>query len=54
MHDAVPQRKLRTATHIESWMIDLLEDDRPGDHVAPANVSQGLDWLYLASIVRSN
>lgn len=40
---------------IEEWMIELLEDDRPVEHAfGPPQVSDGLHWMYRASLIRQN
>ena len=39
---------------IEEWMIELLEDDRPTELVSTQQVSDGLHWMYRASLIRYN
>ena len=39
---------------IEDWMIELLEDDRPVDQTFGFQVSDGLHWMYRASLIRYN
>lgn len=39
---------------IEEWMIELLEDDRPMELASENQVSDGLHWMYRASLVRYN
>jgi len=39
---------------IEEWMIELLEDDRPAEPGAHTRVSDGLHWMYRASLIRYN
>ncbi len=39
---------------IEEWMIELLEDDRPVEHAFGLQVSEGLHWMYRASLIRQN
>ncbi|HET9030681.1 MAG TPA: hypothetical protein VFN49_10925 [Candidatus Aquilonibacter sp.] len=49
MHDAPDDMCV-----IEEWMIELLEDDRPVEHCASIEVSDGLHWMYRAALVRYN
>ena len=49
MHDAPDDMCV-----IEEWMIELLEDDRPVDHAECVEVSDGLHWMYRASLIRYN
>ena len=39
---------------IDEWMIELLEDDRAAEKDCYAHVSDGLHWMYRASLVRWN
>jgi hypothetical protein len=39
---------------IEEWMIELLEDDRPVELESEDRVSDGLHWMYRASLIRYN
>ncbi len=40
---------------IEEWMLELLEDDRPIEYAfRPKQVSDGLHWMYRASLIRHN
>jgi hypothetical protein len=38
---------------IDDWMIELLEDDRPSA-ADEMHVSNGLHWMYRASLLRWN
>jgi hypothetical protein len=50
MHDAHDDRCI-----IDDWMIDLLEDDRYVElECSRTQVSDGLHWMYRASLIRYN
>ncbi len=51
MHERATPRK---ASHIEDWMIDLLEDDRPAPENVRARMTDGLGWMYIASFITEN
>jgi hypothetical protein len=54
MHEALPGRTKRQDSNITDWMIDLLEDDRPVPYFVRDELSEGLHWMYKASLVRRN
>jgi hypothetical protein len=41
-------------TVVEDWMIELLEDDRLAEAECDVRVSEGLHWMYRASLLRYN
>ncbi len=49
MHDAPDDMCI-----IEDWMIELIEDDRQAEPECRAHVSDGLHWMYRASLIRYN
>jgi hypothetical protein len=49
MHDAPDDMCI-----IDDWMIELVEDDRPAEPGCDARVSEGLHWMYRASLIRYN
>lgn len=53
MNDSAPERAARPS-HIEDWMLDLLDEDRHVDDPGALRLSDGIHWLYHRSLIRPN